>query len=43
MKQVTLQITMNISNNCHLNNRDDILQLLLDFPNKSVYIDGKVI
>ena len=43
MKTVTLQIKMNVPNNYPLNDSDDIQQLLLDFPNKTVFIDGKVI
>ena len=43
MKIVTLQIKMNVPNNYPLNNSDDIQQLLLDFPNKTVFIDGKVV
>ena len=42
MKIVTLQIKMNVPNNYPLNDSDDIQQLLLDFPNKTVFIDGKV-
>ena len=34
---------MNVPNNYPLNNRDDILQLLIDFPSKTVFIDGKVV
>jgi hypothetical protein len=43
MKPVTLQITMNVPNNYPLNDRDDILQLLIAFPSKTVFIDGKVV
>ena len=43
MKVVTLQITMNVPNNYQLNNSDDIQQLLIDFPHKIVFIDGKII
>lgn len=43
MKIVTLQITMNVPNNYPLNDSDDIQQLLIDFPSKTVFMDGKVI
>jgi hypothetical protein len=43
MKSVTIQIKMNVPNNYQLNDRDDILQLLIEFPKKTVFIDGKVI
>ena len=43
MKKVTIQIVMNVPNKCFLEDSDDIQQLLIDFPRKSVFIDGKVI
>ena len=43
MKSVTIQIKVNIPNNYQLNDSDDILQLLNDFPHKIVYLEGKVI
>jgi hypothetical protein len=43
MKKVTIQIVMNVPDKCSLEDSDDIQQLLIDFPHKSVYIDGKVI
>ena len=43
MKTVTLQIKMNVPNNYPLNDSDDIQQLLHDLPNKTVFIDGKVV
>ena len=42
MKEVTLQIKINVPNNYLLNNSDDILQMLIDFPNKIIYLDGKI-
>lgn len=33
---------MNVPN-YPLNDRDDIMQLLIDFPKKTIFIDGKVI
>ena len=43
MKEVTLQIKINVPNNYLLNNSDDILQMLIDFPNKVIYLDGKIV
>ena len=43
MKLVTLQITMNVPNNCSLDDEDDIQQLLIDFPHKSVFMSGEII
>ena len=48
MKQVTLQIKMNVPNNCPLDGRDDIYELLIDTFDScggggGVFIDGKVI
>ena len=43
MKQVTIQVTLNVPNNYFLNDEDDIQQLLIEFPHKSVFMDGKVI
>jgi hypothetical protein len=43
MKLVTLQITMNVPNNCSLDDEDNIQQLLIDFPHKSVFINGEII
>lgn len=43
MKLATLQITMNVPNNCPLDDEDDIQQLLIDFPHKSIFIKGNII
>ena len=43
MKRIKIEIELNIPNNLSLNNRDDILEMLINFPHKSVFIDGKVI
>ena len=41
MKRVTLQITLEVANNRQVNNYDDIVKLLTEFPKKVIYIDGK--
>lgn len=43
MKSVTIQIKVNVPNNYQLNDGDDILQLLNDFPHNIIYLEGKVI
>lgn len=43
MKDIKFQATVSVPNNYRLSNRDDILQLLYDFPHNIVYLDGKVI
>lgn len=43
MKDIKFQATVSVPDNYQLSDRDDILQLLYDFPHKIVYLDGKVI
>ena len=43
MKRIKLQIEVNVPNNIILNNSDDILNMLYDFPHNVVFIDGKII
>ena len=43
MKTVKLQIKVNVPNNYQLNDSDDILSLLYDFPHNIVFVDGKII
>jgi len=43
MKAVKLQIEIKIPNNYQLNDSDDILNMLYDFPHNVIFIDGKII
>ena len=43
MKDIKFQATVSVPNNYQLSDRNDILQLLYDFPHNLIYLDGKVI
>ena len=43
MKTVKLQIKVKVPNNYQLNDSNDILSLLYDFPHNIVFVDGKII
>ena len=43
MKSVTIQIKVNVPNNYQLNDSDDIVNLLCNFPHNVIFIDGKII
>jgi hypothetical protein len=43
MKTVKLQIEIEIPNKYQLNDNDDIVNLLCNFPHNVIFIDGKII